>query len=173
MRPCGKPEQLEKRRIRAVGLLQQGHSLAEVARRVGCRPPSVLRWRNEWRRGGEESLRPKPTPGRPPRLKDRQKNQLVALLLKGPLSNGYRNDLWTTRRIVQVIERRMGIHYHYNHVGKLLHRLGWSHQKPERRAIERDEEAIKEWKRSTWPAVKKTRGGWAPTSCSSTNPASC
>jgi transposase len=106
-------------------------------------------------------------------LKDRQKNQLVALLLKGPLSNGYRNDLWTTRRIVQVIERRMGIHYHYNHVGKLLHRLGWSHQKPERRAIERDEEAIKEWKRSTWPAVKKTRGGWAPTSCSSTNPASC
>ena len=150
MRPCGKPEQLERRRIRAVGLLQQGHLLAEVARRVECRPPSVLRRRDLWRQGVALALHPKPTPGRPPRLKARQRTQLAELLLKGPLSNGYRTDLWTTRRIVQVIERRMGIHYHYNHVGKLLHRLGWSHQKPERRAIERDKAAIAEWKRSTY-----------------------
>ena len=88
-------------------------------------------------------------------MKAKQKTQLVEILLKGSLSHGYRTDLWTTRRIVEVIERRMGIRYHYNHVGKLLHRLGWSHQKPERRAIERDKDAIAEWKRSMWPAIKK------------------
>ena len=73
-------------------------------------------------------------------------------------------QLWTTQRIAELIERHLGVHYHRNHVGKLLHQLGWSHQKPERRAIERNEAVIAEWKQSVWPRVKKTPQGWQPTS---------
>jgi transposase len=70
--------------------------------------------------------------------------------------------LWTTQRIANLILDKLGVKYHRNHVGKLLRQLGWSHQKPERRAIERDEEAIRKWKRDLWPKVKKTPQGWRP-----------
>ena len=88
----------------------------------------------------------------------------MVLLKQGAMAYGYRTELWTTQRISVLIERRFGVKYHRNHIGKLLHQLGWSHQKPERRAIERNEAAIVQWKRTVWPAVKKTPRGWQPTS---------
>jgi transposase len=172
MRPHGSPKSLEERRRRVVAFLKQKLSLHEIARRIGCHASSVLRWRDAVRSGGPEALRAKPAPGRPPRLTAKQKARLVQLLAQGAMAHGYRTELWTTQRIAALIERRLGVRYHRNHVGKLLHRLGWSHQKPERRALERNEAAIAEWKRSVWPRVKKTPHGWGPTSSSSTNRAS-
>ena len=172
MRPQGSPKSLEDRRCRAVALLKLKLSLHEIARRIGCHASSVLRWRNTLRSGGQDSLKAKPAPGRPPRLTSKQKNRLVRLLMQGATAHGYRTELWTTQRIADLIERRLGVKYHRNHVGKLLHQIGWSHQKPERRALERDETAIAEWKRSVWPRVKKTPQGWQPISSLSTNRAS-
>jgi len=172
MRPQGSPKTLEVRRRRVVALLQQELSLHAIARRLGCHASSVLRWRNAWQAGGPEALAAKPVSGRPPRLTAPQKARLVRLLAQGAMAHGYRTELWTTQRIAALIERRLGVRYHRNHVGKLLHQLGWSHQKPERRAIQRDEAAIAAWKRSGWPRVKKTPHGWAPTSSPSTNRAS-
>jgi transposase len=163
MRPHGSPEALERRRRRAITLLRQKLSLHEIARRIGCHASSVLRWRNALRSGGAKALKAKPAPGRPPRLTAKQKEQLVELLAQGAMAHGYRTELWTTQRIATLIERRLGVTYHRNHVGKLLHKLGWSHQKPERRAVERDEAAIAQWKATVWPAVKKTPQGWLPT----------
>jgi len=98
---------------------------------------------------------------------------LVKLLLQGPLAHGYRTNLWTTARIAVLIERELGVRYHRDHIGRLMHSLNWSHQKPERRALERDEQAIARWKQKDWPQIKKTLRGWLPTSSSSTNPGSC
>ena len=170
MRPHGSPEALEQPRRRAVALLKQNLSLHEIARRIGCHASSVLRWRNALRSGGPKALKPQPAPGRPAKLSAKQKAELVKLLTQGAMAHGYRTELWTTQRIATLIERRLGVRYHRNHVGKLLHQLGWSHQKPERRATERDETAIAEWKAAVWPAVKKTPQGWRPTSSLSTNP---
>ena len=172
MRPHGSPQDLETRRRSVITLLRMNLSLHEIARRIGCHASSVLRWRNAWRRGGRTALKAKPAPGRPPRLTLKQKEILVTLLTQGAMAHGYRTELWTTQRISALIERHFCVKYHRNHIGKLLHQLGWSHQKPERRAIERDEAAIAQWKRAVWPAVKKTPRGWQPTSSSSTNPAS-
>ena len=172
MRPRGSPHSLEKRRRKVVALLEQALSLHEIGRRLGCHASSVLRWRNALRSGGQEALQAKPAAGRPSRLTATQKARLVRLLAKGAMAHGYRTELWTTQRIAALIERRLGVHYHRNHVGKLLHRLGWSHQTPERRAVERDDVAIAAWKRAVWPRVKKTPHGWGPTSSSSTKRAS-
>ncbi len=79
------------------------------------------------------------------------------------MAHGYRTELWTTKRVAEVIEETFDIPCHFNTAGQLLHRLGWTHQKPERRALERDEKAIERWKRKDWPRVKKTPRGWAPT----------
>jgi transposase len=172
MRPHGSPQSLEQRRRSVIGFFKRKLSLHEIARRIGCHASSILRWRDAWRSAGSDGLKAKPAPGRPPRLTSKQKAQLVRRLTKGAIANGYRTELWTTQRIVEVIENQFAVRYHRNHVGKLLHQLGWSHQKPERRAIERDEPAIAHWKRTVWPRVKKTPRGWQPISSLSTNPGS-
>ena len=172
MRPKGSPKLLEERRRSVTSFLKQKLSLHEIARRIGCHASSVMRWRNALQSGGQKALKAKPAPGRPPRLTLKQKKLLVRLLIQGAMAHGYRTELWTTQRIAALIEGQLGVRYHRNHVGKLLHQIGWSHQKPERRAVERDEAAIAEWKRSVWPRVKKTPQGWKPTSSLSTNRAS-
>lgn len=172
MRPHGSPQSLEQRRRSVIGFLKRKLSLHEIARRIGCHASSILRWRDALLSAGPDGLKAKPAPGRPPKLTSKQKGKLVRHLAKGAIANGYRTELWTTQRIVEVIENQFGVRYHRNHVGKLLHQIGWSHQKPERRAIERDEPAIAHWKRTVWPRVKKTPRGWQPTSSLSTNPGS-
>jgi transposase len=172
MRPFGSPKDLEMRRRRVLTFLRQKLSLHEIARRIGCHASSVLRWRDALQCGGPDALKAKPAPGRPCRLTAKQKTQLVRLMAKGALAHGYRTELWTTQRIAELIARKMGVRYHRNHVGKLLHQLNWSHQKPESRAVERDENAIAAWKRDIWPKVKKTPRGWQPISSLLTNPGS-
>ena len=93
----------------------------------------------------------------------RRVSVLVRLLLQGATAHGWRTNLWTTGRIAELVRREFGVEYHRDHIGRLLHSLGWSVQKPERRALERDEQAIKRWKQKDWPRIKKTPRGWAPT----------
>jgi transposase len=156
-----------------LALLKSGLSLNEAARRIECAASSVMRWYNAWRRRGAKALQVGASPGRPPKLKPEQRRRLLRLLLKGPLAHGFNTNVWTTLRIKELIRREFGVSYHRDHVGRLMHSLNWSHQKPEKRAIEQDEEEIERWKRTKWPRVQKTLRGWAPTSSSPANPDSC
>lgn len=156
MRPRGSPEQLEKRRRQAVRLLKEGRSVSETADAVGASRSSVWRWRKAYQEGGWEGLRPRPTPGRPSKLSEPQKQALRKVLEAGPLATGYPTDLWTLRRVAQVIRKRFGVSYNTCHVWFVLRKLGWTCQKPERRARERDEEAIRRWRRRDWPRIKKS-----------------
>jgi transposase len=166
MRPYGTQKQLEKRRRHAIELLKNGYTLSVVAKKLGCSPGSVFLWRQMYQQGGEDAMKPKPAPGRPPKLTPGQKKALTRILLKGPLSLGYHTDLWTQRRVAEVIEKRFGIGYHPNHLWRFLTALGWSCQKPEKRARERDEKAIQHWKRYEWLHIKKRGSGWCPSGLS-------
>jgi len=173
MRPKGSAEVLEDRRRRGLALLRRGLSLNAAAHQLGCAASSVMRWRDAVRQHGRAGLKVRPTPGRPSRLTAAQQQRVVRVLVKGAMARGYRTELWTTARIAAVIKDLCGVEYHRAHVGRLMHTLGWSHQKPETRALERDEGRIAHWKRREWPRVKKTLRGWVPTSSSSTNRVSC
>jgi transposase len=156
MRPTGSGEQLEKRRRRAVELLAEGQTFRGVAQRLGASLSSVVRWWQSYRRKGARGLDSRPTPGRPCRLSRSQKRRLEKLLLDGARSAGYATELWTLRRIGDLMRKQFGVHYSISGVRRLLVvDLAWSTQKPERRATERDEAAIAEWKRSEWPRLKK------------------
>lgn len=168
MRPTGSPEELEHRRMRALALLKEGLPPVEVAQRVGADRRSVRRWKATARTEGVAGLRARPASGRPPKLRAKQRSKLEALLLKGAQAAGYHTDLWTCPRVAEVIERRFGVSYHVDHMGRLLHDLGWSAQKPARRALERDEPAIQRWVREDWPRVKKTPRAGVRRSSSST-----
>jgi transposase len=102
-----------------------------------------------------EGLRHKPPPGAPPRLSEDERATLPQLLAKGAEAHGFRGDVWTCERVAEVIRREFGVSYHPAHVSRLLKKLRLSLQKPERRADQRDEEAIERWKDQKWPALKK------------------
>jgi transposase len=169
-RPSGSSDVIEYRRKRALALLDKGHSINEVGRLLDCAPSSVMRWRDMRRSHGADGLKVRYSPGRPAKLKNSNFERITRMLLKGAMAHGYSTDIWTTKRIAEVIKRSYGVSYHRDHVGRVMQGLGWSHQKPERRSVERDEKAIEHWRRHKWPRVKKTPLGWAPTSSLSTNP---
>lgn len=156
MRPSGTPQELERRRLHALRLLGEGFSPVEVARQVGVDRRSVRRWKAAARRGGTAAVTAKPAPGRPRRLTTRKLTRLRSMLIKGALAAGLPTDLWTCPRVAWLIRRQFGVHYHPAHVSRLLHGLGFSPQKPTRRAIERDEPRIRAWIEQDWPRVKKT-----------------
>lgn len=163
MRPQGTAQQLQKRRERAIELLQSGKTLSATARAVGVAPSSVLRWQRAYEQQGPKGLITRPIPGRPSRLTAAQVRRLVRLLLKGPLAAGYKTDLWTLTRIAKLIRKHFDVTYHPGHVWKLLRQLGWSCQKPERRAVQRDDAAFAHWKRYVWPQIKRRAhclGAW-------------
>jgi transposase len=155
MRPPGSPAALEKRRRKAVELLQQQMSLVEIAKAVKASTSSVKRWRDAFEQAGPEGLNSTPHPGPRPRLTAKQKEQLAKILLRGARASGYGNELWTCPRVLEVIQARFGVTYHVDYIGTLLHQLGWSVQKPEHRARERDEGAIQRWQKEEWPRIKK------------------
>jgi transposase len=156
MRPYGAPKTLERRRRRAIALLEDGLSVGEVAHRLQASVGSVYRWRQTWRTGGEAALAPKPVPGRPGKLTAGQRRQLLHLLWQGARAQGFPNELWTLKRLAAVMQVHFGVRYHPAHVWKILRGLGWSCQGPERQPIQRDEQAIARWKRYRWPARKKS-----------------
>lgn len=126
MRPFGAARLLEHRSRQAIVLLDSGISLDEVALRLNCHATSVMRWRDARRAGRDAGLKPKPTPGRPAKLTDKQHDRLVRLLPKGAMAHGYRTALWTTARIADLIEEKFAVRYHRNHIGRLLSSLGWT-----------------------------------------------
>lgn len=157
MRPSGSPKQLERRRLRAIALLEQGFLPVEVARKLGVNRRSVRRWRASHDQSGPQGLSATTASGRPPKLNDRAKQRLERCLLKGARAFRYPTDLWTCPRVAELIQRRFGVSYHVDHIGRLLRSMGWTPQKPERRARERDELAIRGWVKKDWPRIKKTR----------------
>ena len=147
---------LEKRRMQAARLLVKGYSEAEVARRVGVHRQSVNRWAKEMAEKGRPGLKKAGRAGRKPRLSSEQIKRIEAALKEGPEKLGYETGLWTAARVMDLIEREFGIRYTKGHVWLILRQMGWSCQRPVGRALERDEEKIRRWKKERWPELKKT-----------------
>lgn len=146
---------MEERRFEALDLLKQGLSQVEVGGRLRVAQQTVSRWARQAHQQGRESLHKAGRAGRKPQLAPDQRQALEAGLVAGPEALGYETPLWTCTRVAHLIEKQFGVSYHPAHVWKLLRRLGWSCQRPVGRALERNEAAIAEWKKVTWPALKK------------------
>jgi len=159
---------LEERRMEAARLLREGLSQSEVARRVGVHRQSVSRWARELAQAGVRGLRKAGRTGRPPKLSPAQLRDIERALQRGPEAFGFATGLWTASRVRDLIEYRTGVRYHEAHVWRILRRLNWTCQRPVGRALERDEEAIRRWKKHRWPGIKKKRSASGARSSSST-----
>jgi transposase len=159
---------LERRRMAAMRLLRKDLNQSEVARRLKVSHQTVSRWAQVAATEGTKGLAQAGRAGRKPQLSAKDIRRLEAQLQKGPEALGYATPLWTAQRVRRLIERDFQVRYHAGHVWKILRRLGWSCQRPEGRARERNEPAIRHWKKVQWPAIKKKPSSKAAPSSSST-----
>jgi transposase len=163
-------DRLQARRLRTAELFAAGVCQAEVARQLGVSAQAVSVWHCRWQASGTDGLRSKGLSGPAPRLSDAQLAKVEQALQEGATANGFVGELWTLERIALVIGRLTGVRHHPAHVWALLrHRLGWSVQRPVRRAAERDQAAIDRWVAQDWPRIKQTPNDAEPAWSSSTN----
>jgi transposase len=156
MRRKGTQSELERTRLIAANMFDQGLSTLQIAAALEADDQTVRRWRRTYAAKGRDGLRRTRThPGRPPLLGEAQRARLAGLLEQGPAACGLDRHLWTTQLVADLIAREFGVTYHHDHVGVLLGALGFTHQKPARRARERDEARIEAWRRDDWPALLK------------------
>lgn len=155
----------EERRRRAWELKQAGWKQKDIAAALDVSEGAVSRWVKRAREGGgPEALRHRPPPGLRPRLTAEQRAQVPGLLARGAEAYGFRGEVWTAARVAQVLQRTFGVHYHPDHVSRLLRQCGWSRQQPVERATQRKEAAIQTWYAEHWPAIKKKRATRGPRS---------
>src|SRR5215216_1555203 len=143
------------RRLRALELKERGWKQTQIADALGVSEGAVSQWMKRAREEGVEALRHKPPPGAPSRLSEDQRAKLPELLAQGAQAHGFKGEVWTCERVAVLIRREFGVSYHPAHVSRVVRALGLSLQKPQRRAEQRDEEAIEHWKEKKWPSLKK------------------
>lgn len=155
MRQKGKPEELERIRIKAIEAVKAGNKQVDVARIFGIFPDTLSKWFSRFKRN-PKSILAKPIPGRTPRLSAGQLEKLVVLLRQGAVSHGWDNEIWTCPRVTELIRRHFGVSFHPDHVFRLVtEKLNWSFQRPEKVARERDPKRVEQWLSEDLPEIKK------------------
>lgn len=151
-------EQQAERRAEAIRLLEEGEQKqVEIARYLGVTEAAVSKWKRKLDEQGSEALKLRKASGRPPKLSAANKQVLETNLKVGAIAAGFPTEQWTQARVKQVIEQQFGVKFHANAISRLLQDMGWSVQKPETRASERDEDLIAAWLRKDWPQIKKAQ----------------
>lgn len=145
----------EGRRLRAWELLEAGWRVGEIAAALGVTHGAVSQWRKRGREGGRQALSERKPPGQPARLTQEQQARIPVLLRRGAQAWGFLGQRWTRDRVAEVIEGEFGVRYHPAHVSRLLARVGWTLQKPARRARQRNEAEVTQWRQETGPALEK------------------
>ncbi len=150
-----KLKQKECRRMKAAKLFAKGVCDAEIARHCRVSKAAVHNWHVIWHQHGTAGLKAAKAVGRRSKLTASQVAQIRRALLKGPQTAGYATQIWTLERIAKLIKKEVRGSYHPGNVWRVMRSMGWSCQKPETRARERDEKAIREWVLVKWPEIKK------------------
>jgi transposase len=155
MRSKGTARELEARRRLAVRRVGEGVTQAQVAAVLGVSERAVRMWVAAHRAGGDDGLRAKPHPGRKPLLTPAQEAEVLGWLAEKPTAHGFRTDLWTARRVADLIHRRLGVRFHPGYLREWLTRRGYTPQKPAKRARERNPEAVARWLAEDWPRIQR------------------
>lgn len=148
-------KEMEKRRLKAAKMFEKGKTQAEVARRFKVTPTAASQWHEAWKEGGAEALKSKGHPGFLSEMTEENRQKLKKILLSGPVKYGYLTELWTLSRVAEVIKKEFRITFSEVWVWHIIRDLGFTPQKPQVKAKQRNEKAISEWKAKALPGLKK------------------
>lgn len=173
MRPHGTAAELERRRQLAIRRIQDGYSVPAVAEFLGVSARVVYTWHAAYRDHGDDGIKAKIPPPRTGKLTRRQEAVVLTWFRRSPKCFGYQTDLWTARRVTELVRRKWGIEFNWRYMSTWLKRRNITPQKPQRRHRKHDPQAVTDWRSRVWPELKNGRGTSGPPSFSSTNPGSC
>jgi len=159
---------MEAKRHLAVRRVMDGLACKDVAAVLGVHVETVRLWVRTHKAQGEAGLKAKPHPGRPRLLTAAQEAQVRRWLTEKPTKHGFRTDLWTARRVAELIRQRFGVDYHPGYLREWLTKRGYSPQKPQTQAQERDPKKLERWLQDDWPRLQKKVPARPRTSSSST-----
>ncbi|MBF0434189.1 MAG: transposase, partial [Magnetococcales bacterium] len=146
---------LEEIRIRAVRRVEAGESPETVIQALGFHRSCIYEWIAKYREGGIDALRAKLAPGKTPKLNGKHMKWLYTSIVgKNPLQLRFPFALWTRSMVRELIRRELGIALSECQVGRLLHKLGLSPQKPVRKAWQRNDVWVDRWRREEFPAIQ-------------------
>ena len=155
MRTPGSSDELEYRRRLAVQRTSEGYSTQEVADFLGVDPSTVRRWLAAFRDRGDAGLVAGSVSGRPAKLTSTQEKITLRWLTESPTHHGFETELWTAARLGLLVREEFGVGLNPRYLSTWLRERGFTPQKPQRIARERDPEAVASWLKSDWPRVKK------------------
>ena len=165
MRSNGTAQELEARRRLAVRRVEDGWSHQDVAAFLGVHPVTVGKWMARFRAKGEDGLAATPTPGRPRFLTAAQEKTVLGWLADPPTGHGFRTDLWTARRVAELIRTELNVTFHPHYLREWLTKRNYTPQKPARRAEQQNPVEIDRWVKEEWPRIQKKSRPTRPTSC--------
>ena len=149
-------EQSEYIRIQAVKAVRKNNKSPEdVIKTFGLHRANIYKWLAKYDAGGFSALKSNKAQGPAPKLTEKQREKLGALLLKNPLQLKFEYALWTVEMAGQLIADKFDVLYSKVQVGRLLKKLGLSRQRPIERAYQQDPVKVQEWLNKTFPAIKK------------------
>lgn len=157
MRTRGSASELERLRHLAVNAVLGGKTPTQVAEVLGVHSASVRKWWKAYKKNGPAGIAAKPHPGRPPKLTPASQSRVLSWLRKSPKSFGYATELWTARRLAEVIEREIGVHFNHRYLNEWLTARGITPQKPENQAREHDGAEIERWCKKDWLRIQNER----------------
>jgi transposase len=145
-------------------MVLDGRTQAAVAVALDVHNVTVAKWVARHRTAGGDGLAAKPTPGRPRFLTLEQDQQVRQWLAQKPTAHGFPTDLWTARRVAELIQRRFGVSFHPHYLRAWLTQRGYSPQRPTLRPRQRNEATITHWVANDWPRIQKKPTTATPTS---------
>ena len=147
---------LEAIRIRAVKRVESGESPEVVIKALGLTRPRIYEWIAKYREGGVEALRSRTSSGRPSKLGGKDLQKIYRLVVgKDPRQLRFEFTLWTRGMIRELIRQEFNVRLSDVSVGRLLHKLGLSPQRPVRRAVQQDQLLVVDWMAKDFPAIKR------------------
>lgn len=155
MRTSGSPTELERRRCLAIQALVRGYTVEEVGDFLGVDTRSVRRWREAFQERGMRDLAAAPVPGRPARLTHTQEKIVLRWVREPPSEHGFATELWSGRRVAQLIERELGLQFHSHYMSTWLRARGFTPQKPQRMARQANLKETAAWLATDWPRIRQ------------------
>jgi len=153
-----KPSDYEVFRRRCVEMKESGWKQKDIATALGLTPGWVSQTMKKYREQGPEGLLARKPTGSPPKITSQELSHLVEELNQGAVSHGFPGQIWTRARVNEVIGRLFGVSYDPTQVGRLLKKVGWSLQKPARKARQQNQQKVQQWREETVPDLKKSPG---------------
>ena len=153
-------EVLESYRFRAIELRKKGWKLNKIAEAFGVNIRAVIRWNTNYKKEGKKSLRSKKASGPSFKLSEKEIKSIISILYDDATIYGFENPLWNCKMVQQTIFKQIGKKIHTTNIMRLFKKLNLSPQKPERLASQRNEKAIRRWKREEWPKIEEHRRRW-------------